>query len=245
MYRGDVYPLSFNLAQFNSVDQLTEAFHKVQDRALSSEEVPLVIFDEFDSYFEGQLGWLKFFLAPMQDGLFRGKTGDYRVGRAIFLFSGGTCDTFIEFCKGSESRTEKEDLRKVKLTDFIARLRGHLNVTDINLPDDLSSTRNVRIVKLRRAILSRSLLELHAKPILSAVDAGGGQKATIANIQDEVIKMFLDTPKYAYGVRSMEAIIQMSRWIEGHFVAASLPSKPLLNSHVAVDSTVKTGFSLL
>jgi hypothetical protein len=31
----------------------------------------LVFFDEFDSSFEVKLGWLKYFLAPMQDEVFR------------------------------------------------------------------------------------------------------------------------------------------------------------------------------
>ena len=251
-------PLTFNLAQFSSVDQLTDAFHKVQDRALSLQEVPLVIFDEFDSYFEGHLGWLKFFLAPMQDGLFRGKSGDYRVGRAIFLFSGGTCNSFEDFCKGlapevaapgsknkeddqvdnephfvvyekwkaQKQAEEKDNLKKVKLTDFISRLRGHLNVSDINSPDGRAPN---KILKLRRAILLRSLLELHAEPTLINAKDGLGK---IANIGDDVILKLLEALKYKYGVRSMEAIIQMSRWIEGHFVAASLPSESLLKSHV-------------
>ena len=69
-YTGE--PLTINLAQFGSVEQLMEAFHGVQDKALASKEVPLVIFDEFDSDFDGEeFGWLKYFLAPMQDGLFR------------------------------------------------------------------------------------------------------------------------------------------------------------------------------
>ena len=80
--------LTFNLAQFDSVELLTEAFHRVQDRALNSSDVPLVIFDEFDSNFREPLGWLKYFPAPMEDGAFRGKSTDYKVGRAIFVFAG-------------------------------------------------------------------------------------------------------------------------------------------------------------
>jgi hypothetical protein len=61
-------PLVFNLSQFESLNDLTTAFHLVQHRALAKKEVPLIIFDEFDTNFEHEeLGWLKYFLEPMQD----------------------------------------------------------------------------------------------------------------------------------------------------------------------------------
>ena len=236
-------PLIFNLAQFDSVDQLTEAFHQVQDRALSEDEVPLVIFDEFDCHFGAPLGWLKYFLAPMQDGLFRGKAADYRVGRAIFLFSGGTSDNFKAFneqrlnfddqralkTQRTTRKPSKEELvlrRRAKLDDFISRLRGYLDVSDINGSLDFP-------LKLRRAVILRSMLEEHAKPILRPDEAG---REDIANIEEPVITAFLDAKKYEHGVRSMEAIIQMSRWIGSQFVAASLPSKDQLKSHVDLAS---------
>ena len=232
-------PLTFNLAQFSSVDQLTEAFHQVQDRALASKEVPLVIFDEFDSSFNGRLGWLKFFLAPMQDGLFRGKTGDYRVGRTIFLFSGGTSYTYEQFNEQKfYNRTgEKQDSsvttrEEVKLDDFIGRLRGYLNIFGIN---DENYQLPGPLVKLRRAILLRAQLEKLAEPIFRV-----GKEGKVANIQNEVIKAFLETKRYEHGVRSMEAVIQMSRWIgvgtDKQFVVASLPSSSQLKVHVDLES---------
>jgi hypothetical protein len=92
-------PLEFNVAQFTGVKDLATAFHQAQDRALA-DEVPLVIFDEFDSN-EGttDYGWLKYFLAPMQDGRFKDGDNVYRVGRAILLFVGGTCHCFRDFEK--------------------------------------------------------------------------------------------------------------------------------------------------
>jgi hypothetical protein len=229
-------PLTFNLAQFSSVDQLTEAFHQVQDQVLSSTEVPLIIFDEFDSCFDGHhLGWLKFFLAPMQDGLFRGKTGDYRVGRAIFLFSGGTSYNFKQFNgkKPGNNSAENDHLdtinKDAKLNDFISRLRGYLDVLGINeeneeFPPD-------RLIKLRRAILLRALLEKHAESIFQIA-----KDKKIADIHDDVIQAFLNTKTYKYEVRSMEAVIQMSRWINGQFVPASLPSRSQLENHVDIES---------
>jgi hypothetical protein len=60
---------------------LTAAFHQAQDRALA-EEVPLVFFDEFDSSLNKEpYGWLKYFLAPMEDGKSElpGRQGDLRI----------------------------------------------------------------------------------------------------------------------------------------------------------------------
>src|ERR1019366_2436954 len=65
-----VEPLEFNLSQFASLADLIAAFHLVRDCALSA-AVPLVFFDEYDSAFGTELGWLRYFLAPMQDGRFR------------------------------------------------------------------------------------------------------------------------------------------------------------------------------
>lgn len=246
-------PLTFNLAQFSTVDQLTEAFHQIQDRALSSEEVPLAIFDEFDAQFQStRLGWLKYFLAPMQDGLFRGQTGDYRVGRALFLFAGGTATSFADFrrplCllekpprtvsgapddpKLPAAGTGDEgwkipDLRAVKLADFTSRLRGTLDISDVNEkePGDNVSP----MTQLRRAVILRTLLEKFAEPTLEASHEDNSKRA---RIHEKVIRAFLEQPKFSHGVRSMEAIIQMSRWIDDEFVPASLPSDELLAAHI-------------
>lgn len=237
-------PLTFNLAQFSSIDQLTEAFHKVQDRALALDETPLVIFDEFDCSFPKRLGWLKYFLAPMQDGMFRGRGEDYRVGRAIFLFAGGTSSTFKEFTEGlgqpaeavqprkeeraqsANGRIDSEaELKEVKLGDFVSRLRGYLDVGHINPTSEGGPDIDVQ---LRRAILLRSLLEEHARPIMKPSEDGPDE----AGIDEAIVRSFLCVRRFNHGVRSMEAIIQMSRWIDGRFVPASLPAKDQLITHV-------------
>jgi hypothetical protein len=252
--------LTFNLAQFDSVALLTEAFHQVQDRALSSDAVPLVIFDEFDSNFEGKLGWLKYFLAPMQDGSFRGQSGEYRVGRAIFLFAGGTSTTFKEFkeqvllpeqatfstahdqaepnrkdsAREEQIRKEAVALRDAKLTDFVSRLKGFLDVMGLNPPDDKQSAQTPEEPhktierKVRRAVVLRSLLVEFAKPIMTPGDDG---RDDVANIEDDVIDAFLNVPKYEHGVRSMESVVRMSRWIDGRLIKASLPALSQLDMH--------------
>ncbi|TDV13954.1 hypothetical protein [Paraburkholderia caballeronis] len=221
--------LTFNLAQFSSADQLTEAFHQIQDRALVSQEVPLAVFDEFDAFCDMKpLGWLKYFLAPMQDGLFRGKSGDYRVGRAIFLFSGGTKHRYEEFANAiSDRKPQNQHTDDAKVTDFLSRLKGYLNVSDIN---ESRKDTHPHLAKLRRAALLRTLLKSNAKPIM--VEYSDGR--VHARIHDDIIDSFLNA-NYVHGVRSMEAIIQMSSWIDGHFVPASLPSQEQLRIHVRGD----------
>jgi hypothetical protein len=232
--------LTFNLAQFDSLELLTEAFHQVQDQALSADDVPLVIFDEFDSSFQGStLGWLKYFLAPMEDGLFRGRTGNYKVGRAVFLFAGGTADSFNSFTQAraepkiksgarpNKSQEQRTDMKAVKLPDFASRLMAHLDVLGINPPSgkskvesDSDKTRR----RVRRATLLRSLLVEFANPII-------GPDGT-ADVAEEVVQAFLNEKViYKNQARSMKALVRGARWIGKRFLVASLPSRSFIELH--------------
>jgi hypothetical protein len=235
--------LTFNLAQFDSLDLLTEAFHQVQDQALSSEDVPLVIFDEFDSTFQGSsLGWLKYFLAPMEDGVFRGRTANYKVGRAVFLFAGGTAYSFKSFTQGvglaksksepSSDRnqghsTETVDKKAVKLPDFASRLMAYLEVLGINRSSTESKAESKSEMfrrRVRRATLLRSLLVELAAPVI----APDGK----AHVTREVVEAFLDDEVfYKNEARSMKAVVRASRWIGKEFLVASLPSRPVIELH--------------
>lgn len=236
--------LTFNLAQFDAFELLTEAFHQVQDQALSSDDVPLVIFDEFDSSFQGSpLGWLKYFLAPMEDGMFRGRTANYKVGRAVFLFAGGTADSFESFTKANanseiksetspdrrqEQRTEQIDQKAVKLPDFASRLMAHLDVLGINPPPKdskkVESESEKARRRVRRATLLRSLLVNFADPIM----APDGK----ANVAADVVTAFLgDRVFYKNEARSMKALVRGARWIGKQFLMASLPSHRLIELH--------------
>jgi hypothetical protein len=218
--------LAYNMAQFNSIEDLIAAFHQVQDRALA-EEVPLIIFDEFDAQF-GQIdfGWLKYFLAPMQDGEFKSRWGTYKIGRAIFVFSGGISETFDEFNKSKDSK-EYDVFKNAKGPDFISRLRSHLNIKGINSSSGMDNK-----LLFRRAVILRSLLERYAGKIFHGKDKK-------ANIQKELIQALLRIPKYEHGVRSMEAIIQMAILDKGGFFAASLPRREQLNMHVDADEFLR------
>ena len=189
-------PKIFNLAQFNSIDQLTECFHSIQSAVLASKgQPPLVMFDEFDSDFEGEfLGWLKYFLAPMQDGAFQGKTGIYHIGRAIFAFAGGRSEKFDLF-RGQIDR-EQEKAKTAKLPDFVSRLRGYANIKNLGLfPPDQNEDSPGEVILLRRAILLRSLLEEQIKDVFINADRDSGKQA---NIDDDVIDEFVQMKEYKY-----------------------------------------------
>jgi ATPase family associated with various cellular activities (AAA) len=225
-------PLEYNVSQFTDVGDLKNAFHEAQDRVLAN-ELPLVFFDEFDSTFGEPLGWLKYFLAPMQDGKFKAGERMYSIGKAIFVFAGGISHSFFEFY---DKRKDDESFKRAKGPDFVSRLRGHLDIAGVNpspqsKPSDggEGATRNLTIdpvLMFRRAILLRSILESSLGEIINP-------RTAEARIDFRVIRAFLGVQEYKHGVRSMQAIIEMTRISNRRdFQRSSLPFKQQLNMHV-------------
>ncbi len=220
-----IQKLDFNLSQFRSITDLINAFHRVRDLILRG-KIPLVFFDEFDTSFEGRLGWLKYFLAPMQDGVFREGDSIHPIGKAIFVFAGGTSSTYKEFC-GEEITEEKErkqfirDFQMAKGPDFISRLRGYVNI----LGPNQTNVHWDQLFIIRRAMLLRSMLERKTPHLINS--------SNVAQVDNGVIRALLKIPRYKHESRSMEAIIEMSRltsakkWEQSH-----LPSKDQLSLHV-------------
>lgn len=221
-----IQKIDFNLSQFRSVDDLIAAFHKVRDIVLIG-KLPLVFFDEFDSTFEENLGWLKYFLAPMQDGNFREGDSTHPIGKAIFVFAGGTSSTYESFCgevqNESSNRNDSfsETFKNAKGPDFISRLRGYVNILGPNQTDRKWD----QLYIIRRAMLLRSLLVRKTPYLIN--DNGEAQ------VDDGIIRALLKVPKYKHEARSMEAIIDMSmltgakKWEQ-----SLLPSKNQLKLHV-------------
>lgn len=217
--------LNYNLSQLQSLSDLMSAFHRVRDLSLLG-KIPLVFFDEFDSAFEGKLGWLKYFLAPMQDGLFREGDSVHPIGKAIFVFAGGTSRTYREFC-GEDIGDEKEykhffrEFQSAKGPDFVSRLRGYVNILGPNQTDEHWD----QLFIIRRAMLLRSLLE---RKVPHLIDENGE-----AQIDNGVLRALLKVAQYKHESRSMEAILEMSmlnnakKWEQSH-----LPSMEQLKLHV-------------
>lgn len=227
LLQGKIHKLTFNLSQFDTVQNLWDALHQVRDVSLS-EKIPLVFWDEFDTNFEGKLGWLRYFLSPMQDGTFQEGQITHPIGRAIFVFAGGTANSMNEFGKEPKDEKEKEAYKAAKVPDFLSRLKGFVNILGPN-PCKIDGVMEVDEDKyyiIRRAILLHTILKREAPHLFNSI---GNE----LQIDDGVLRALLETKIYKHGVRSMESLIAMSM-LKGkrRFERSALPSDPQLNLHV-------------
>lgn len=208
--------LQFNLSQWDAQEDLIGALHEVRDVVLAG-KTPLVFFDEFDAS-EGTaaLGWLKYFLAPMQQGQFRDHGAMHPVGKAIFVFAGGTSHSFADF--SNAERSDETEFRKAKGPDFVSRLRGFIDIKGINREEAADES-----YVIRRATKLRSLIERKFPDLVAD---------NTAQIDRGVLRAFLTVPDYKHGVRSLEAVLEMSA-LQGKklFDRASLPAQDQLELH--------------
>jgi hypothetical protein len=223
---GHVQVLEFNLSQFAGPREIVDAFHRVRDLTLTG-KIPLVFWDEFDSSLEGKpLGWLRYFLAPMQDGAFREGQITHPIGRAIFVFAGGTSHRMEDF--GADPSAK--DYRAAKVADFVSRLKGYVDVLGPDPPEKTADDQEASdaYYVIRRAILLRSILERNAGHLLEKQD--GPQ---VLKIDRGVLRAFLGASRYKHGIRSMESIVAMSQLSgKSAYERSSLPPEDQLNLHV-------------
>ncbi|MCJ7624196.1 MAG: RyR domain-containing protein, partial [Anaerolineaceae bacterium] len=181
-----------------------------------------VFWDEFDTSLDGQtLGWLRYLLAPMQDGAFQEGQLVHPIGRCIFVFAGGTSHRMDLF--GIDM--SEDEKRAIKLPDFISRLKGFLNVLGPN-PIDREDPDPYYV--LRRALILRSIFERIAPQILRKQD---GKK--VVQIDPGLLHAFLLTSNYKHGVRSMESLVSMSTLSDKNaYERSSLPPEEQLDLHV-------------
>ncbi len=233
--------IGFNVSQFTSTADLASAFHRVRDISLNG-KIPLVFFDEFDCTFENRpLGWLRYFLVPMQDGEFMDQGSMHPIGRSIFVFAGGIYKDFQQFCENIGIRSNKQNDPRENLTfatekssaekcpDFVSRLRGYVNILGPNKIDESDGA-----YIIRRAIILRSLIEEKAPNIIVKCEKGPKYRVNgTAIIDPKLLTILLTVPEYKHGARSMEAIIDMS--VLGKYKSwqkASLPPKDQLELHI-------------
>jgi hypothetical protein len=212
----DVPFLEFNLSQFKGPDDLVGALHRVRDAVLGG-ITPVAFWDEFDSR---NYDWLQYLLAPMQDGAFQEGQITHPIGKSIFVFAGGTSETFEQFGvpvpKGQAEQEGSSEVRREhderyreynlrKGPDFVSRLHGHLNVLGPNPAGagDLS-------YPVRRAILLRGIL---------------GLKDEELRIDNGLLYALLMVSKYRHGARSFEKIVQTlaQARVDGRLVRSGLP----------------------
>jgi hypothetical protein len=230
----EIKDITFNLSQFNedNPSELYQAFHAVRDIGLSG-KIPLVFWDEFDS--KG-MAWLRYFLAPMQDGEFQEGQLIHNIGKSIFVFAGGTCSCMEEF----------EEIAQAKITekgpDFLSRIKGFINVNgpnpvipycdriiiDKNFENDTAQSNLAKNADpehiIRRAILINSLIQMGYRHLF---------KDDVLQIDDGVLNAFLLVPKFKHGTRSIETILKTSQLFgKEKFHRSDLPPESQMNLHV-------------
>lgn len=213
---GRFETFTFNLSQFTKLSELEIAFQEIRDVSIQGEKLPLVFFDEFDSSFQGEpLGWLKNFLAPMQDGVFIEGGRERQIGRAIFVFAGGTSTSFNHFIKQDQLL-----FKKLKGPDFVSRLKGYLNIQGPNPVDEKD-----KAYLIRRAMLLRSMICRNARQLLDNEHR--------VNIDENILYALLTTETYKHGARSLEFFILMSPLFgQRRWLSSLLPPRSQMDLHV-------------
>ena len=64
----------------------------------------------------------------MQDGKFQQGDLTYPIGKALFVFAGGTTETLDNFGKN----VSEDQARTAKVPDFVSRLKGYIDVLGPN-----------------------------------------------------------------------------------------------------------------
>jgi hypothetical protein len=240
--RGDIPTMTFNISQYATYNDLISDFHKVRDKVLTG-VVPVAFFDEFDSDKDyRQLGWLKYFLSPMQDGEFKEGDTIHPIGKSIFVFAGGTRSSFYEFEHNIGSDVSKnkqltdieiskeqvkrmEQFREAKGPDFVSRLRGFINILGPN-PNHQGGKVDMTFM-IRRAKILRETFAMTQKTQQLFNSAGELQ------IDNSVLRAMLNIPDYRHGNRSINALLDMSRLTgKKKFDLSALPTPEQLNMHV-------------
>ena len=187
--------LEFNLSQFNGPADLIGALHQVRDKILEG-KIPVAFFDEFDSQ---NFLWLKYLLAPMQDGRFQEGQVSHPVGQCLFIFAGGTSHTFEGFAeKGLPSATEEgrqraEHFVLSKGPDFASRLDGKLNVIGPNPRSPAGGVGPDIFFPVRRALFIRGNLKCPDAERLA--------------IHPGLATALLEIPAFKHGSRSLTKLL--------------------------------------
>lgn len=187
--------LEFNLSQMNTIDDLCNAFVKISDIILTG-KIPVVFWDEFDSTFNGKrYGWLKYFLAPMEDGKYFANNVMHNVGNCIFVFAGSNSESWEDFTKMHKSKTADDANSDFsKITDFISRISGYIDVLGPNKGKDDES------YMLRRAVFIRKNIERYYNI---------GEKHF--TMDKDVLQALLTVSEYKHGNRSLSKLIEQFR----------------------------------
>lgn len=212
-FGGYEAPNTINLSQVNNTHQLSQTLLELLALP-GTDRTRVIFFDEFDAPAQGEfLGWLKWFLAPMQDGVFFLDGKKFEIGKAMFVFAGGTVDKFKSF----QERYGKKEFALKKGPDFVSRLRGILDIEGVNKAGD------ERI--LRRALILHHLLGERSKKLRSTHHT--------RKIDKRLLTEMLSRMHFIHGARSIEALLEMSSLTAvNKFGVNELPDAQLRRLHV-------------
>ena len=228
---AESYPgwMEFNLSQFDEPTDLIGAFHQVRDRVLQG-LIPVVFWDEFDSR---EYHWLQYLLAPMQDGRFQQGQITHTLGKCVFVFAGGTAETFEEFGpKEDDNKPIKRQFKLAKGQDFKSRLDGYLNVLGPNqrrlsVREDATRKKDDTDIffPVRRALIIRNAL--------------GCKKDERLEIDNGLLTGLLEIEDYKHGARSLSKILEplgaARRESRGPSRRSQVPAPSQLSLHVNID----------
>ncbi|HEV7902440.1 MAG TPA: RyR domain-containing protein [Pyrinomonadaceae bacterium] len=226
----------FNLSQFDKPEDLIGAFHQVRDLVLQG-LTPVVFWDEFDSR---EYKWLQYLLAPMQDGRFQQGQITHTLGKCVFIFAGGTAETFEELRaragRDPDNPHPEEVVRSFRLAkgpDFMSRLDGYLNVLGPNqrlLPPDADGKRakdpSDIFFPVRRALIIRNALDCKADNEPLEIDEGA-------------LTALLEVGEYKHGARSLNKLLEplaaARKMSNAPLRRSQLPAPNQLSLHVNAD----------
>jgi hypothetical protein len=164
----------------------------------------------------------------MQDGAFQQGQILHPIGKAIFVFAGGTSVRLADF-----AGNKTDDFRLAKGPDFASRLKGHVDIVG---PDPRGGDPEADpYYRIRRAILLRSML-LRDRPGL--FERNG--KAARLTIDSGVLRAFLEVGSYKHGARSLETIVATSTLHgKSRYERSTLPAADQLDAHVDAEKFMK------
>jgi hypothetical protein len=164
----------------------------------------------------------------MQDGAFQQGQILHPIGKAIFVFAGGTSVRLADF-----AGNKTDDFRLAKGPDFASRLKGHVDIVG---PDPRGGDPEADpYYRIRRAILLRSML-LRDRPGL--FERNG--KAARLTIDSGVLRAFLEVGSYKHGARSLETIVATSTLHgKSRYERSTLPAADQLDAHVDAAAFMK------
>jgi hypothetical protein len=200
-----------NLTQFSTTLELAQELAEIGEQTKGDRSIPMVFFDEFDTPLNGTpLGWLPWFLAPMEDGEFLHRGKLVSLPRAVFVFAGGTAHRSADFGERNPDR-----FRDSKGPDFTSRLRGFLDVFGPN-DGDLGERCRRRALSIRHQLAQE--LKASAEPAL--------------------LEAMLHAGRYRHGNRSLSAVLELCSRARDNAASTrelrvdDLPPDHLLSLHV-------------